>query len=563
MLQKVPIQAALPASGTYQIAWDYCAVYNNFQCFVASLQVAVASRVKITCPGPGFICPDVRTGGSNGTVDQSQVECAALSGQLNVLERDFEPGTYVVVFGCFPGLTAFSTVTTSATLLRNVVTIPGLDGKFNGSWTTSSPFSLQGNSADNARAIYFKFKLDTTANVRAQLTSTKECRLYLTQGSFSTTAMSAGSYSKTFTVNNQTFTQPAVPPKLIAQLKPGTYLLEARGPKYDTATFTLNFSASRFPWINDTDADIHGKWGPGSYMSSHRQGRYAQYYSFSLESRSTVRIKLKSYVKANVYLLKGLEANGAELAWGVRGADNVGGAESTITIPLDPGKYAIEATTDVEDTVGDFTLTFDVLSTDTTTMTSGGASSSNCSANWDGCGAQLCGAQFESCAAQGCSSQATLCGAQLCGAQAGLCAAQGCAAQASIYGADVCGAQAGICAAQGCAAAAQIVGLQVCAAQAAICAAQACAAQATITAVAVCAADAALCFALVCAGNFGCGAAGCAGNAGCAVDLCAGAACGAQGCVGQACGMNFSTGCGADGQLGPCAIDLPYCPIIL
>jgi hypothetical protein len=180
------------------------------------------------------------------------------------------------------------------------------------------------------------------------------------------------------------------------------------------------------------------------------------------------------------------------------------------------------------------------------------------------CAAQACLAQTQGCTAQGCPAQVQGCAAQGCIAQAEGCAAQGCAAQVQGCAGQGCVAQAQGCAAQGCAAQAEGCAAQACAAQAQGCAAQGCAAQMEGCAAQGCAAQAGGCAAQGCAAQAGgCAAQGCAGDAGCAVAGCAVDACAAHGCAGQACAVDIGAPCAADGQLGPCAIDVPYCPFIL
>lgn len=76
-----------------------------------------------------------------------------------------------------------------------------------------------------------------------------------------------------------------------------------------------------------------------------------------------------------------------------------------------------------------------------------------------------------------------------------------------------------------------------------------------------------------CAADGGCAALGCAADGGCAAK----AGCAAEGCVGKACAADAGCAakvcagdaclanlpCPADGQIGPCAVNVPYCPVIL
>jgi hypothetical protein len=192
-----------------------------------------------------------------------------------------------------------------------------------------------------------------------------------------------------------------------------------------------------------------------------------------------------------------------------------------------------------------------------------GCAAQGCAAQAEGCVAQGCIAQAEGCAAQACAAQVEGCAAQACAAQVEGCAAQACAAKAEGCAAQACAAQAEGCAAQGCAAQAEGCAAKACAAQAEGCAAEGCAAQAEGCAAKGCTAQAG-CVAHGCAAQAGaCAAQGCAGDGGCAAKGCAVDACAAQGCAGHACAVDVGTVCVADGQLGPCVVDLPYCPIII
>ncbi|HRJ94743.1 LamG-like jellyroll fold domain-containing protein [uncultured Thiothrix sp.] len=201
-----------------------------------------------------------------------------------------------------------------------------------------------------------------------------------------------------------------------------------------------------------------------------------------------------------------------------------------------------------------------------------------CNAQAEGCLAQGCGAKADTCRSQACIAQAEGCVAQGCGAQASACTAQGCIAQASGCVADGCGAQVQGCAGQGCIAQATGCAAQGCGAQAAGFAGSGCVAQAAGCAVAACGAQAQACAGQGCAGNAGgcavavcpaqavaCAGQGCAGAAGCVIEATLAGACAAQGCAGQASLIDLHkvVPCAADGQLGPCAVDFPYCPFVL
>ncbi len=131
---------------------------------------------------------------------------------------------------------------------------------------------------------------------------------------------------------------------------------------------------------------------------------------------------------------------------------------------------------------------------------------SDCTAHTSGCAAEACGEKIGACLPVTCEAQAVGCAAEACGGKVNGCVSDGCAAQANGCAAHACAADADICAAQGC------------------------------------------------AGNAGCGIDACPANLGVYA---------AQGCAGKACAVDVSAPCAADGQVGPCAVDIPYCPFVL
>ncbi len=99
---------------------------------------------------------------------------------------------------------------------------------------------------------------------------------------------------------------------------------------------------------------VSGVWAAGC-GSSARAGRYARYYTFSLDSPGRVTIDLKSLADTYLYLRAGVgQKSGAALA-----SDDDGGGnfDSRISRTLAAGGYTIEATTFHASTAGAFTLT--------------------------------------------------------------------------------------------------------------------------------------------------------------------------------------------------------------
>ncbi len=97
---------------------------------------------------------------------------------------------------------------------------------------------------------------------------------------------------------------------------------------------------------------LSGTWS-STTQSIHRNGRYAQYYSFSLTQSKTVRISLDSNIDPYLYLLRG---NNHLSATVVTANDDGSGANSRITATLSAGDYLIEATTYARGSSGNFTV---------------------------------------------------------------------------------------------------------------------------------------------------------------------------------------------------------------
>lgn len=91
-----------------------------------------------------------------------------------------------------------------------------------------------------------------------------------------------------------------------------------------------------------------------SCRSSHRSGRYAKFFTFSLSSRTRVTIDLDGSVDSYLYLLDGNGTNGRVLA---QDDDSGPGYDARITTTLDPGRYTVEATTYSSGATGSFAVT--------------------------------------------------------------------------------------------------------------------------------------------------------------------------------------------------------------
>ena len=102
------------------------------------------------------------------------------------------------------------------------------------------------------------------------------------------------------------------------------------------------------------DGSVAGGWAAGC-VSSVRGGRYALFYSFSLDASSQVTVDLESSVDTYMYLRAGVgQKQGAVLESDDDGGD---GYDSRIRRTLAAGGYTIEATTYRASARGSFTLT--------------------------------------------------------------------------------------------------------------------------------------------------------------------------------------------------------------
>lgn len=97
---------------------------------------------------------------------------------------------------------------------------------------------------------------------------------------------------------------------------------------------------------------ISDSWQAGC-SSTHRTGRHAKFYTFSLARSAEIQIDLESSTDAFVYLLQGANKNGSVIASNDDGGE---GTNSRIIQRLSAGDYTIEATTYNEVSTGSFTV---------------------------------------------------------------------------------------------------------------------------------------------------------------------------------------------------------------
>ena len=120
------------------------------------------------------------------------------------------------------------------------------------------------------------------------------------------------------------------------------------------------------PCVNDLGGreTVAGTWA-ADCASENRLGRYASFFSFTLEEATEVTIELTSDEDTYLYLLEGMGRDGMALH---ENDDVVPGTNSRIQETLAAGTYTIEATTWGSGVTGSFTLTVSGLGDVTTPM---------------------------------------------------------------------------------------------------------------------------------------------------------------------------------------------------
>ena len=100
------------------------------------------------------------------------------------------------------------------------------------------------------------------------------------------------------------------------------------------------------------DGSVTGEW-TGECDSVGRSGRYARFFTFSLDNQTVVRIDLESSWDTYMFLRSGAGGDGQELH---QDDDGGNGRNSQISYSLAAGDYTIEATTYGREKTGAFTL---------------------------------------------------------------------------------------------------------------------------------------------------------------------------------------------------------------
>ena len=222
-------------------------------------------------------------------------------------------------------------------------------------------------------ARYYGITVEQETEVTIDLESSEDTYLYLRRGE---------ARSGTALHENDDVASGNTDSQIVATLSAGSYTIEATTYNAGTAgSFTLTVSglgggattttptgptetAGCFQSVGALTAKItrSGEW-TRECASTHRAGRYARFYSFTLEESKEAEISLESSEDTYLYLLRGSDSDGSE----VDDNDDVesGNTDSGLTLTLAAGSYTIEATTYNAGTAGSFTLTISPAGSDT------------------------------------------------------------------------------------------------------------------------------------------------------------------------------------------------------
>ena len=253
----------------------------------------------------------------------------------------------------------------SATSDDECVEAVSADGIITGSWT--SDCASEGRSGSYAR--YYTFTLVNESEVTVTLESDEDTYLFIREGS--------GRDGSVLHEHDDIESGADTDSRLSVTLRPDEYTIEATTYATGvTGDFTLTLRgltgqvtpppeptpetpADECLQTVTEDGTLSGSWN-SDCRSEGRRGRYARYYSLTLDVAAAVTIILVSDVDTYLFLREGTGRDGAILH---ENDDNVsaGNTNSRIEEKLVAGSYTIEATTFDSRTTGDFTLTISGL----------------------------------------------------------------------------------------------------------------------------------------------------------------------------------------------------------
>ena len=275
----------------------------------------------------------------------------------------------------------------------------------NGTWASDCTSTHR----DNRYARFYSFSLSQQADVQIDLTSPTDTYLFLLQGhstngsviardddggpigynSRITRTLGPGSYtietttyysgrtgSFSLILDISSGTQPAdtptpTPTPTHTPTPTPTPTPTATPSPTPTPTPTPSPTATAAPGTDNCTTSLglasgtitrNGTWA-SDCTSTHRDNRYARFYSFSLSQQADVQIDLTSPTDTYLFLLQGHDTNGSVITRDDDGGPT--GYDSRITRTLGPGSYTIETTTYYSGRTGSFSLILQASGTST------------------------------------------------------------------------------------------------------------------------------------------------------------------------------------------------------
>ena len=254
----------------------------------------------------------------------------------------------------------------SATSDDECVEAISADGVITGNWM--SDCASEGRSGSYAR--YYTFTLVDESEVTVTLESDEDTYLFIREG--------AGRDGSVLHEHDDIESGGADTDSMLSvTLQPGEYTIEATTyAAAVTGDFTLTLQgltgqvarppeptpgtpADECMQAVTEDGTLSGSWN-SDCASEGRRGRYAHYYSLTLDEAALVTISLVSDVDTYLFLREGTGPAGAILHENDDNASD-GTANSQIAEKLVAGSYTIEATTYSPRATGDFTLSISGL----------------------------------------------------------------------------------------------------------------------------------------------------------------------------------------------------------
>ena len=219
-----------------------------------------------------------------------------------------------------------------------------------GSWTNAC-HSIR---REGSYAFYYPFTLSQEVEVQIDVTSSQDSYLYLLAGNLE---------SGEVLLENDDVTSGNHNSRISSILKPGDYTIEVSTyPAGITGDFTL--TAVTLPDEADGCAEdlgvladefsLSSNWSEDCH-STHREGSFARFYTFTLEQQTKVQIDVVSPSDPYAYLLEGSRRTGQVID---ENDDIEGGiiVNSRIIADLPAGDYTVEATTYSSGVIGRFAL---------------------------------------------------------------------------------------------------------------------------------------------------------------------------------------------------------------